>query len=166
MDLVLVGRKGPVSLWQVMCACVRAWECRCSGWSSAWSVRREIILISYHVPVPDTTENFTLSHLICTLLYEAAVSFHSHFICEENEPQRDESTAHISCDVCFGYGTSLGLWDKVQTRLHVSKTHSPDFITSCYLLKYAHYIFRSQNIRKQDQRSLENKGAGLNPSVS
>ena len=81
-----------------VCMCVCACELRWKWVVSTWrNVRREIKFISHYVPVPDTTESFILSHLICKLPFEVGVSFHSHFICEETEPQRAVSKTHISC---------------------------------------------------------------------
>ena len=46
--------------------------------------------------MPDTTESFILSHLFCKLPCGVGVSLHSYLICEETEPQRDASKAHVS----------------------------------------------------------------------
>ena len=85
---------------------------------STWrNVRREIEFISCHGPVPDTTESFILSHLFCQLPYEVGVSLHSHFICEETEPQRDASKVHVS--------RVLWSWDKIQNKIaHLQKSVS------------------------------------------
>ena len=69
---------------------------------------REIKFISCHGPVPDTTVSI-LSYLFCKLPCEEDVSRHYYFICEETEPQRDVSKAHIS--------HVLWSWDKIQNKV-------------------------------------------------
>ena len=81
-----------------VCVCVcGVYELRWKWMVNTWrNVRREIKLISCHGPVPDTTESFILSHLFSKVHCEVGVSLHSHLICEEIEPQRDASKAHVS----------------------------------------------------------------------
>ena len=101
-----------------VCVCVcGVYELRWKWMVNTWrNVRREIKLISCHGPVPDTTESFILSHLFSKVHCEVGVSLHSHLICEEIEPQRDASKAHVS----------RVLWsqDKIQNKIAAHVTSS------------------------------------------
>lgn len=76
-------------------------------------VRRDVILTSYYVHATDYRELLLTESL--RLPSEVGISFHFHFMCEEAEC-REMGPRHTS-PVFPGYGTSLGLQGRIQSKV-------------------------------------------------